>query len=626
MIVYSDSKYNFMEVVLDGKIANIVEQSLKDRIGVQVSLAEFNSFQNSLVFVRMMLSQTKLHDDTTVSIEYRIPNTSKRIDFIISGLTTENKPSAVILELKQWQQVEVLPLSDGLVRTVVGGGKRIVTHPSYQAWSYQSMLNDYNENVYRIPIELSSCVFMHNYPRVDNVGIFDNHYEPYLKKSPVFGQSDIKKLSQYIDQRIEFPDYKKTIELIEFGKIKPSKSLQDSLANMLEGNTEFILIDEQKVIFEQAIALARASQKDRKKRVMIVEGGPGTGKSVVAINLMVHLTSAFGMHCRYVTKNSAPRQVYKYYLRKNGQKGKNIDYLFTGSGSFTDTPTDYYPALIVDEAHRLNEMSGMFENLGENQVKEIINSSVFSIFFIDHDQKIHIKDIGSTEEIKRWAKYLNAEVFENKLESQFRCNGSSGYLNWLDNLLEIRPTANEVFEFDYDFKVFTDLNEMRKAIEEKNIDRNKSRLLAGYCWNWVSKNNKDTYDILFDEFNFKMKWNLSNEIYAISDSSITEVGCIHTSQGLEFDYVGVIIGEDLTYKDGHIVTDLTKRAATDQSLKGIKGMLKTDPDKAYKIADEIIKNTYRTLMTRGMKGCYVYCVDNKLQDMLIRCKTEPVYK
>jgi len=617
MIIYSDSKYNFMEIVLDGRIADIIEENLRNRIGLSVSQSEFKAFQNSLVFVYLMLSHTKLHDDTTVSIEYRIPNTSKRIDLIISGLLTEEKPSAVILELKQWQEVETLPLSDGLVRTVVGGGKRIVTHPSYQAWSYQSMLNDYNENVYKIPIELTSCVFMHNYPKIENVGIFDNHYEEYLKKAPVFAKSDIKKLSQYIDEKIKLPDYKETIKQIEFGKIKPSKSLQDSLANMLEGNTEFILIDEQKVIFEQAVALARASKKDRKKRVMIIEGGPGTGKSVVAINLMVHLTSVYEMHCRYVTKNSAPRQVYKFYLRKNGVKTSNIDYLFTGSGSFTDTPTDYYPALIVDEAHRLNEKSGLFSNLGENQIKEIINSSVFSIFFIDHEQKIHMKDIGSSDEIKKWSKYLNAEVFENKLESQFRCNGSSGYLNWLDNLLEIRPTANEVFEFDYDFKVFTDLNEMRKAIELKNEDRNKSRLLAGYCWKWISKENNEAYDIVFDEFDFKMKWNLSNEIYAISKSSITEVGCIHTSQGLEFDYVGVIIGNDMTYKDGHILTNPLKRATSDQSLNGIKNLMKTDPDKAYKLADEIIKNTYRTLMTRGMKGCYVYCVDKELEEHLV---------
>jgi len=604
-----------MEVVLDGRIADIVQKSLQDKLRIRVSPAEFNAFQNSLVFVRMMLSETKLHNDTTISIEYRIPNTSKRIDFIISGINDIDKPSAIILELKQWSQVEAIHGSDGLVRTFVGGSKNIVTHPSYQAWSYQSMLNDYNENVYRIPIDLSSCVFMHNYEREESEGIFSLDYEYYLEKSPVFSKNDIRKLSQYIDERISFPDYKKTIELIEYGKIKPSKSLQDSLAKMLEGNPEFILLDEQKIIYEQVVALAKKSMKDRKKRVMIIEGGPGTGKSVVAINLLVEFTRKLEMHCRYVTKNSAPRQVYKFYLMKHGMKGKNIDYLFTGSGSFTDTPTDYYSSLIVDEAHRLNAKSGMFKNLGENQIKEIINSALLSVFFIDHEQRIHISDIGSVDEIKKWAKYLNADVFENKLVSQFRCNGSAGYLNWLDNVLEIRETANTEFDFDYEFKIFDSISEMRSAIEEKNKDRNKSRLLAGYCWDWVSKNDRELFDIEFEEENFKMKWNLSNEIYAITDS-INEVGCIHTSQGLEFDYVGIIIGEDMIFRNDQIVTDFSKRASTDQSLKGIIGLSKMDPEKAAKIADEIIKNTYRTLMTRGMKGCYVYCVDRELRGYL----------
>lgn len=616
MIVYSDSKFNFMEVVIDGQIAEIIRKSLLDKMGFRVSQSEFNAYQNSLAFVQLMLSQTKLHNDTTVSIEYRIPNTSKRIDFIISGKSNENVPCAVILELKQWSHVEAIKSSDGLVRTFVGGGSRVVPHPSYQAWSYQSMINDYNENVYKIPIDISSCVFMHNYTKKENEEIFDEVYEPYLKKSPVFTQHDIRQLSKYIDQKISFPDEKKTIELIEHGKIKPSKSLQDSLAKMLKGNSEFILIDEQKVIYEQAILLSKKSSKDRKKRVLIIEGGPGTGKSVVAVNLLVKLTANHNMHCRYVTKNSAPRHVYKHYLKRNGFKTKNIDYLFTGSGSFFDIPTDYYDSLIVDEAHRLNGKSGIYSNLGENQIKEIINSALFTVFFIDHEQKIHINDIGSADEIKKWANCLNAEVYENKLESQFRCNGSTGYLNWLDNLLMIRETANDILDFDYDFKMFDNLNDMKKAIFERN-DNNKSRILAGYCWNWISKKDNDLYDIVFDKFNFKMKWNLSNDIYAIAENSINEIGCIHTSQGLEFDYVGVIIGEDLVYRDGLIVTNSKKRAYTDKSLSGIVGLMKTEPEKAYKIADEIIKNTYRTLMTRGMKGCYVYCVDDQLRDYII---------
>ena len=181
-----------------------------------------------------------------------------------------------------------------------------------------------------------------------------------------------------------------------------------------------------------------------------------------------------------------------------------------------------------------------------------------------------------------------------------------------------RSTANYDLDTKYDFKVFDDPNDLRRAIEEKNSKNNKSRLVAGYCWNWISegKNKSYVFDITIPEYNFGMSWNLGNSnTWAIDKNSIDEIGCIHTCQGLEFDYVGVIIGNDLRYENGHIVTDYTKRASTDQSLKGIKKIEKDEgKDKAHEVSDPIIKNTYKTLMTRGMKGCYVYCIDKKLQN------------
>ena len=205
-----------------------------------------------------------------------------------------------------------------------------------------------------------------------------------------------------------------------------------------------------------------------------------------------------------------------------------------------------------------------------------------------------------------------------ELESQFRCNGSDGYLAWLDNVLDIRKTANfDGMDFDYDFRVVDNPNELRKLIEEKNKINNKSRLVAGYCWDWISsgKNDSNVHDIVIPEYNFEMSWNLGNsQTWAIDPMSVNEVGCIHTCQGLEFDYVGVIIGGDIRYENGKIITDYTKRAKTDQSLKGINKITKEQGQEvANQIADKIIKNTYRTLMTRGMKGCYIYCIDKKLQ-------------
>lgn len=151
-------------------------------------------------------------------------------------------------------------------------------------------------------------------------------------------------------------------------------------------------------------------------------------------------------------------------------------------------------------------------------------------------------------------------------------------------------------------------------------------LVVGYCWDWIKngKNHSNVYDITISEYNFKMSWNLGNsQTWAIDSNSINDAGCIHTCQGLEFDYIGVIIGDDMRYENDHIVTDYSKRAKTDQSLKGLNKIIKEkEKEEANRIADLIIKNTYRTLMTRGMKGCYVYCTNINLKRYLHMFKNE----
>jgi DUF2075 family protein len=381
----------------------------------------------------------------------------------------------------------------------------------------------------------------------------------------------------------------------------------------MKGNSEFVMIDDQKIVYETAIALTKQSSGTN-KNVLIVEGGPGTGKSVVAINLLVAITK-LGLNTQYVTKNSAPRAVFESKLTGSMKKSA-ISNMFTGSGSYVGCEQNIFDALIVDEAHRLNEKSGMFKNLGENQVKEIIDAAKCSIFFIDEDQKVTWHDIGKKEEIEKWANKIGAKVHNLKLESQFRCNGSNGYLSWLDNTLQIKETANKTLGgINYDFRIVDSPNELQELIFEKNKLDNKARLVAGYCWNWVSKKDKNLKDIMIPEYNFGMKWNLADDgnLWIIKPDSVSEVGCIHTCQGLELDYVGVIVGKDLKAHEHKIITDPSERAKTDASLKGYKTVIKNDHFHAVMKADEIIKNTYRTLMTRGMKGCYVYFVDKEVE-------------
>ena len=617
MLVYEATKEEFMDSVLSGTLTEEINHVYEAKIGKSPQ-SQINSWANSMQFMYNVLNDNEIPDDAGVAIEFTIPTTSKRIDFTLTGLNENGKDSVVIIELKQWQKAGKVEGKDGIVITRFGRNCVETVHPSYQAWSYASLIENFNEAVEEDSIGLYPCAYLHNY-EIDsyNEPLMDAIYEEYVEKAPLYGKKDAKKLRDFIKKYVKTGDTTNILYRIDNGRIRPSKKLQDALADMLEGNDYFKMIDEQKIAYEIAIDMARKSYCDDKKRVLIVEGGPGTGKSVIAINLLVNILSKENdMIALYVTKNSAPRDVFYQKLKGTSYTQTEIRSLFKGSGSFTESNNNDFDVIIIDEAHRLNKKSGMFQNKGEDQIKELIRAAKTSIFFIDKYQKVTLKDHGSIELIKKFATEADAELETISLKSQFRCNGSDGYLSWLNNILEIEDTANyDGFDFNYDFRVMDSPQELRDLIFEKNKVNNSARLLAGYCWDWSKdkRANTDFHDIQIGDFS--MSWNLDNtKTWAIDEDSVNEIGCIHTSQGLEFDYVGVILGFDIRFEDGKIVTDFTERARTDQSLRGIKGMYKKNPQEALKLADEIIKNTYRTLMTRGMKGCYIYCEDVNLEN------------
>jgi len=608
MIVYNATKEQFLDDVLTNDIENIVLRNVKIKLNRGVGIAEIRSWASSLVYMDRIMRDDEIPGDCGVAIEYQIPQTGKRIDFIISGQNGNQSDCAMLIELKQWSQANITS-KDSIVETYVGGRMGEHTHPSYQAWSYATLLQGFNEVVYTENIQLHPCAYLHNY--IEDDVIKNPFYAEYIDKAPIFLKTDALKLREFIKQHIKYGDRSNLLFRIENGKIRPSKLLADSIGKMIKGNQEFVMIDDQKVVYENALALAKKAS-EKHKQVLIVTGGPGTGKSVVAINLLVYL-SKIGMLAQYVSKNAAPRAVYEARLT-GSIRPSVIRNFFRGSGAFIETQNNEFDALIVDEAHRLIKHSGLFGNLGENQIKEIIAASKFTVFFIDEDQRITLKDIGRKQEIEIWASRAGASITELELNSQFRCNGSDGYLAWLDNILQIRETVNEeINDLEYDFQIVDTPSELRDIIFEKNKLNNRARMVAGYCWRWPSKTDSSAYDIEFPEYDFRMKWNLTEDgsTWIISPESVNQIGCIHTCQGLEVDYIGVIVGEDLVVRNGQIIADPSKRASSDSSVKGYKRLLKEKPAETKEMLDLIIKNTYRTLMTRGMKGCYVYFVDEE---------------
>lgn len=612
MIIYDDVIANFHKDVFAGVIAKKLEDLfIEHKIGKE-SRGEYRSWNNSLEVVSSTLKNASVNENLRVAIEYQIPLTSKRVDFLISGLTEDDREVVMAIELKQWSWAEKTSL-ENCVKTEVGGREDVLPHPSQQVLSYCQMIYNFNVSVQEDNIELVPCAFLHNYPNSEKYILEDKAYEYVISKAPVFYKSDREALGTFIKKTIKKPAERNLFEVIDGGKLKPSKALQDSILNLLDGKDEFVMVDEQQVAYATITKLVKDNLKTGGKYTIIVRGGPGTGKSVIAIQTMAKLISE-GYAASYMTKNAAPREVFGIKLVE-GHKDQNYIKGILKSPITLERTTkkNIYPCLLVDESHRL------CKRYGHNQIEDIIRASQINVFFIDEDQRVTTKDLGTVDAIKYFAKMYGSKVIDHPsltLKSQFRCNGSDGYMQFLDNLLEIRETPMTSLEgLDYDIRVFDSPSKMRDELEKLNKINNKSRMVAGYCYEWVSEHLAPAYDIYLED-GFKAQWNLrGGKPFAISDTSFEQVGCIHTCQGLEFDYVGVIVGKDLRFKDGKVITDQTRIAESDKS-SGIRTC------KDVKLADSLIRNTYKTLMSRGQKGCFIYCEDKELSNHIRECIKE----
>jgi len=613
MIVYSATKKQFNDDVNLNIISDIILDNMKQKNILGGQSSEYMSWQNSLHFMRAVVDDPAIPDEADVAIEYQIPRTSKRVDFMIAGADQENAGNVVVVELKQWSRADkVDDIMKHSVWAYTGGANRMVNHPSYQAFAYATFIRNFSEQVQDEKIGIYPCAYLHNCDHANREALDDEIYREWYKEAPLFDKSEVLKLREYIKK---FVSKKATsgdlLYKIDNGRIRPSKALQDCLVSLMKGNDEFVLLDDQAVVFDMCRKMMQQCNKDLKKRTIVIQGGPGTGKSVLAVNLLKEFI-AQGLNASYCTKNSAPREAYQTLLAKSDLKAQvNIKQLFRSPFGLAGLPANFYDCLIVDESHRLvKKMYGDWG--GENQVKECINASRFTIFLIDEDQRITTKDIGSIEEICKWAKETGSTVTMNEntvLRSQFRCNGSDTYIQLLNNILQVGEyTPVDMSEMSFDIRVFDNPNELRNELRIINRENNKARMVAGYCYDWDVKNHRGEYDIYLKD-NFRARWNLaSDKIWAINPDSFEEVGCIHTAQGLEFDYVGVLIGKDLCFdKESGKIKTVREEISKDDKSSGIR-TAKLD------LADKLIKNTYKTLLTRGQKGCFIYCEDKALAE------------
>lgn len=616
MIIYNNTLGQFKNDVTLNMMQSILLKTLREKGLSGGSPSEVNSWNNSLHFMKDVLDDTYFSPECQVAIEYNIPQTSKRVDFMIMG-NNDNEDHVVIVELKQWAKVE--KVDDSCDHSIMSDLKshEPVAHPSYQAYSYKCLILDYCDDIHVNVKTVRPCAYLHNLGEKYRPVIEDNIYNEWTEEAPVFLQQDVLKMRSFLKQYIRLKaEDGSLLYKIEEGRLRPTKSLQDALDSMLCGNQEFHMIDEQVVAYDKIMKAIKESQEDNKKHVIIITGGPGTGKSVLAINVLARCIIDLKLNATYITKNMAPRRCYANLLAKgNAKKMINLQKAMQSPWCLPHTPLNGFDVGIYDEAHRMQmKPTGKMPYAGNDMLEDAIKAARVSVFFADDDQRITVKDVYDVDKIVDYAKREGAIVHKPyELVSQFRCDGSDGYISFLNNLLELKQTANTTYEFNkLKIRVFDDPNQMRDELRELNKINNKARMIAGYCYDWNVKKHRGEWDIELSN-GFKAKWNLEkDDHWAVNPNSFEEVGCIHTCQGMEFDYVGVFIGKDLYYEDGHIKTN-RNAISKDDSTSGIR--LKTTSDEE---ADKLIRRTYKVLLTRGLKGCFIYCEDKELNNYLIK--------
>ena len=627
MRLYAGSSKQFIKLNINNQIAELLRQEFFQYFGYYPSPNEVMSWRNSLLRLSVLFDKAGFADHG-IFLEYQLPSSSQRLDCMICGKDSNGRDNSVIIELKQWEQCTLSEYDSEKVLTWVGGGNRDVLHPSIQVGQYKYFLENYESVFYEEhPVTLSACSFLHNYNHYDTDPLFDERFSEIIEEFPVYTADETTEIEHFLKNRVELGNGLEIMARIEKSKHRPSKKLMQHVSEVVKEklrgdfrifnrsieDTDYILLDEQLIAYDQVLSIVKKGLSDKQKFTVIIKGGPGTGKSVIALKLLADL-NAMEINAQYATGSKS----FTLTLRKI--VGTKAAHQFKYFLSYGETEPNEIDVLIMDEAHRIREKTVLRQrrSTGLAQIEELIKASKVSVFLIDDLQVVRPNEIGSSEYIREYAEKVNCKIHEVQLQTQFRCSGSDAFINWINNTLQIQRTANVLWkpDEDFEFKICSSPTALENEIREKARQGYSARVTAGFCWNWskdLEYGGSLANDVKIGEYS--RPWNARYEAtglrkdipkahhWAYDERGIDQVGCIYTAQGFEFDYVGVIFGIDLKYNPETAQWEGHPGNSYDNQVKRAGGSF-----------TELVKNTYRVLMTRGLKGCYVYFMDRATEN------------
>ncbi|WP_223167894.1 DUF2075 domain-containing protein [Nonomuraea sp. SYSU D8015] len=597
----------------EAAFAEVIAEHVRATSGHRPSPSEIRSWQRSLPALARDLADAGLRR-VEMLVEYKLPLTSKRVDVILAGVHPRTgEDSYVVVELKQWSRAEPSELGEHLV-IVDGmpGGERL--NPAEQVRRYCEYMRDFLGVLNGKPNAVYGAAYLHNAMDLDVDGLADQVRD---ERSRLFTKQRRGEFLRYLGERLADKPGADAADRLLRSAVAPSKQLMTYASKEIREREQFTLLDEQQVAYEMVMGAVERARRADSKQVVIVTGGPGSGKSVIALSLLGELFRQ-GRSALHATGSQSFTQTMRRYPGRGNTRIKN---LFRYFNSFTDAEQNSLDVLICDEAHRIRETSTnrftpAAKRSGRSQLDELLSAARVPVFLLDEHQVVRPGELGTVESIERYARHKGYDVRFVSLDEQFRCGGSRKYEQWVLRLLGLADGDPMAWDGDEDFEVR--LADSPYELETfLRAQTGTARMTAGFCWPWSDPRPDQTLvnDVVIGDW--ARPWNVKSDravgdyppsmLWASEPNGFGQVGCIYTAQGFEYDWNGVILGPDLTVQDGRLVT--VRQENKDPAFKSRK----TVPDSDF---DLLVRHVYKVLLTRGMRGTVIYAMNHELRSFL----------
>jgi hypothetical protein len=615
VLLFRDSAVAVAAESLAGSLVIRMTEQFVHAHGYRPGASELHSWERSVPELAKVLIEADL-GQVQILLEYGLPLNSRRVDAILAGVhPADGQPSYVAVELKQWSQA--VPVEGDPRLCEAGGYGRPVLNPIEQVRGYCDYLINFNGALAQHPERLRGVAYLHNATEFGVSGLREAGEDEH---GLLFTGEQRGGLQEFLRSRFATGgDAASAADELLDGKARPSRQLMAVASDEVREREQFVLLDEQLIAYRLVLnAVERAKREDR-KQVVVVTGGPGTGKSVIALSVLGELYRR-GVPALHATGSKSFTETMR---RVAGSRRREVRDLFKYFNNFITAERNSVDVLICDEAHRIRETSAnrftrAEARTGRPQLEELIDVARVPVFLLDEHQVVRPGEMGTVEQIRTAAARRGLDCVVVPLDAQFRCGGSDSYLRWVVRLLGLEPGGPVAWEPDdrMSLLVADAPEELEAFLRARRAEGYGARMAAGYCWPWSKQTPPGQAlpaDVVIGDW--ARPWNVYGEravagappasLWATDPAGFDQVGCVYTAQGFEYDWSGVIIGPDLVWRENRWVTDRTR--SKDPVFK------RSTPDADV---DRLIRNTYKVLLTRGMVGTIVYSTDPETRRML----------